>query len=109
MEDLPPEVIIEIYGQVFEKDRRSLKRVSSLLHACYCSYVLMSKRNPPKYLRLCPYVLVNRPCNAVRRCEGPIHRDSFNGELYTVYHDCMCGILAFIGALRQWSDGGSTA
>ena len=97
MEDLPPEVIIKIYEQLFEEDCRSLKRVSSLLYTCYCSYVSLSKWNPPKYLRLCPYVLVNRACNAVRRCEGPIRRGYYNAELYAIYHDCVCEKRRLIG------------
>ena len=102
MENLPVEVIVNIYKLLFERDRRSLKLVSKLFHDCYRSFVFISRKQPPAYLAICPYALVERPCNAVRKCSGPLNRDSMNIELFTVYHDCMCGRMAVIGAFNEW-------
>ena len=101
MEDLPAEVMVNIYKQLFEKDRRDLKLVSKRLNDCYRAFVLVSRRDPPKYLQICPYALVDRPCNAVQTSAGPL-RGSFNEELYTIYHDCVCGRMAVVGAYNEW-------
>ena len=102
MEDLPAEVVVNIYKQLFEEDRRKLKLVSKRLHSCYRTFVMMSRKDPPRYLRICPYALVERPCNAVRKCSGPLRHGCFNEELYTIYHDCMCGYLAIVEVSIEW-------
>ena len=102
MENLPSEVIVHIYKLLFEEDRRKLKLVSKRLNDCYRAFVLMSRRDPPKYLEICPFALLEIPCNAVRKCSGPLNRDSMNIGLFTVYHDCMCGRMAIIGAFNEW-------
>ena len=70
MDTLPSEIIQLIYKKLMERDRRNLKMVSRYFYNCYCVFVVLTKHNPPGFLRLCG--------------------DGCNLYQGVVYHDCVC-------------------
>ena len=72
LSDLPNEIICLIIKFLSERSRRQFKQTSKRMLSCYCAYVHISRKNPPKNLKECQGV---HPCNL------------YNGR---VLHKCTC-------------------